>query len=225
MGGIFVLSLSAAANPSLLAAVTLILTRPRPKRLLLAYLVGAVLVSLTCGLLLVFLLAGTKTANTGKHTVSPIFDITLGALIVLGALWVASGRDHGLRAWRAERRQRATEKPTPRWKRTIDNGSLWGAFALGLVMTLPGAEYIAGMDILSKKQIGIALTVAVVVVFNVIQLVILEVPLVAYIVRPQSTDAAVERFNKWIRVRGRDVALVVVMVLGVALIVLGIANL
>jgi len=225
MGSIFVLSLSAAANPTLLAVVTLILTRPRPKPLLIAFLVGAVLISLTCGLLLVFVLAGTKTANTAKHTVSPIIDIALGAIIVLAALWVHSGRDRRLRAWRERRRQQTKDKPPPGWKRTINNASPWSAFVLGLVLTLPGAEYIAGMDILSKRHLGIAVVVAVVIAFNVIQLLIIEVPTVGYIVRPQTADAAVNRFNKLIRRRGHQIGLIAAVAIGAALIVLGIANL
>jgi hypothetical protein len=47
VGNIFLLSLVAAANASLLAAVTVMLFLPSPKRLLLGYLVGALLISLT----------------------------------------------------------------------------------------------------------------------------------------------------------------------------------
>ena len=225
MGSIFALSLWSAANPTLLAVVTLIVTRPRPKPLLLAYLVGAVLISLTCGLLLVFVLAGTQTANVAKHTISPSIDIALGALILLAALWVQSGRDRRLRAWREQRRQETKEKPPPRWKRTVNNASPWSAFVLGIVLTLPGAEYIAGMDILSKRHLGIAVVVAVVIAFNLIQLLIIEVPTVGYILKPQTADAAVERFNQWIRRRGRQIALIAAIAIGAALIALGIASL
>ena len=81
------------------------------------------------------------------------------------------------------------------------------------------------MDILSKRHLGIAVVVAVVIAFNVIQLLIIEVPTVGYIVRPQTADAAVERFNKWIRRRGHQVALIAAFAIGAALIILGIANL
>ena len=225
MGSIFVLSLSAAANPTLLAAVTLMLTRPRPKPMLLACLVGALLISITCGLLLVFLFAGTRTATTAKHTVSPIIDITLGALILGITFWVTSGRDRRLRTWRQRRRERAEGKPPPRWRRTIENGSPWAAFVLGIVLSLPGAEYVAGMDILSKQRVAIAVTVLVVLAFNAIQLLILEVPTVGYIAKPQATDAAVQRFTDWIHRDGHRLVVIAAAVIGVALIVLGVANL
>ena len=47
MGQVFVFSLTAALNPSLLAAVTLMLTLEKPKRLLSGYLVGAMVTSVT----------------------------------------------------------------------------------------------------------------------------------------------------------------------------------
>jgi hypothetical protein len=225
MGSIFVLSLSAAANPTLLAAVALMLTRPRPKPMLLAFLVGALLISVTCGLLLVFLFAGTRTASTAKHTVSPIVDITLGALILGITFWVASGRDQRLRAWRDRRREKAKDKPPPRWRRTIENGSPWTAFVLGIALSLPGAEYVASMDILSKQGVAIGVTVLVVVAFNAVQLLILEIPLLGYMVKPQSTEAAVERFTDWIRRHGHRLAVIVAVAIGVALILLGSFNL
>jgi Sap, sulfolipid-1-addressing protein len=90
MGHVFVFSLTAALNPTLLAAVTLMLTLPSPERLLLGYLLGAALTSVTCGLLLVFALPGTKTLSTAKHTVSPAIDITLGTLILVIVFVVAT---------------------------------------------------------------------------------------------------------------------------------------
>jgi hypothetical protein len=61
METVFVLSLTAALNPTLLTAVTVMLTLPNPKRLLSGYLLGAALTAITCGLLLVFLLSGSST--------------------------------------------------------------------------------------------------------------------------------------------------------------------
>jgi hypothetical protein len=154
VGRVFVFSLTAALNPSLLAAVTLMLTLASPKRLLLGYLLGAVVKSVTCGLLLVFVLSGTSTASTVKHTVNPIIDITLGALILLIIVRVGRGRYRRLRARRERKRERAANKPPPRWKRTLSKGSARDTFLVGVVLSLPGASYIAGMDELSKQHIS-----------------------------------------------------------------------
>jgi hypothetical protein len=54
------------------------------------------------------------------------------------------------------------------------------------------------MDELSKQHLGIAAKVGVVLVFIVIQLVIIEVPLVGYFISPDGTDAAIRRFRDFL---------------------------
>jgi hypothetical protein len=224
MGDVYVFALTAALNPTLLAAVTLMLTLERPKRLLLGYWLGAILTTITWGLVLVFAVSGS-TASTTKHTVSPAIDITLGALILVMAFVVATGRDHRRRARMERRREKATEKPVPRWKRTLSKGSARDTFVIGILLSFPGASFIAGMDQLSKQKIGTTATVLAVIAFGLIELLILEVPLVGYTVRPEWTEAAVKRFSDWLSRRGGRVALIGAFVVGALLIIRGLANL
>ena len=53
MGDIYFFALTAALNPTLLTATTVMLLLDHPKRLLLGYLLGALLTSLTCGLVII----------------------------------------------------------------------------------------------------------------------------------------------------------------------------
>jgi Sap, sulfolipid-1-addressing protein len=140
MGHVFVFSLTAALNPTLLAAVTVMLTLPSPERLLLGYLLGAMLTSVTCGMVLVFALPGTKTVTAAKHGVSPAIDLALGALILLIAFVVATGRDRRRQAWSEHRREKAKDKPPPRWKRTLSKGSARDTFVIGALLSFPGAS-------------------------------------------------------------------------------------
>ena len=79
---VFLLSLVAMLNPTLLAAVTVMLLLPNPKRLMLGYLLGAYTTSITLGLLIVFSLNGSSTESTSKHKVSPLEDIVVGTVVV-----------------------------------------------------------------------------------------------------------------------------------------------
>ena len=65
------LALVAMANPSLLAAVTVMLLLPNPKLLMAAYLLGAYTTSLTVGLVIVFSLHGSSFTSTSRHQISP----------------------------------------------------------------------------------------------------------------------------------------------------------
>lgn len=224
MGRVFTLSLTAALNPSLLAAVTIMLTLTSPRRLLSGYLAGAFITSLTCGMLLVFTLPNSSTSSTAKHTVNPVIDIVLGALILLVVFVVATGRDTRRRARSERKRERNKDKPPPHWKRLLSKGSARDTFLVGVLLSFPGASYIAGMDLLSKQKLGTAPTVLAVIGFNVIMLMLLELPLLGYATNPEWTDRAVASFNAFLSRRGARVAIIAATAIGLLLIVRGIVN-
>src|SRR5262245_57854471 len=57
-----------------------------PKRLLLGYLFGAALTSVTLGMVIVFALDGSSGATrTGQNAVSPATDLALGAILLVVA--------------------------------------------------------------------------------------------------------------------------------------------
>lgn len=221
MGRVFLFSLTAALNPTLLAATTLMLTLPRPKRLLLGYLMGAAITSVTCGLVLVFALPNSSTSSTAEHTVNPAIDFAIGGLLLLVAFVVGTGRDRRRREWSERRAEKAKDKPPPRWKRTLSKGSARDTFVIGILLSFPGGSYIAGMNALDKQNLSVALTVLAVLGFNLVMLLLLEVPLIGYTLAPESTQDRVERFSAWLSRSGGRAALIGTAVIGVALIVRG----
>jgi hypothetical protein len=224
MGRVFTFSLTAALNPTLLAATTVMLTLASPKRLLSGYLVGALLTSLTCGLLLVFSLNGSSTSSTAKHTVNPVLNIGLGAFILMIVFVVATGRDKRRQARSARKREEHKNQPPPRWKRQLSKGSARDTFLVGILLSFPGASYIAGMDLLSKQHVGTAETVLAVIGFNFIMFLLLELPLIGYATKPESTAATVAHFNRWLNRHGGRAALTASTTIGIILIGRGIIN-
>src|ERR1700709_2795696 len=105
MGDIFLLALVSAANPTLLAAVTLMLFLPSPKRLLLGYLAGALLTSLSIGFVIVFVVHDSGPARTARGTVSPSIDIAFGAILLLVAYVLHGGHDQRLKERRRQKRR------------------------------------------------------------------------------------------------------------------------
>ena len=225
MGKVFALALTAALNPTLLAATTVMLTLERPKRLLGGYWVGALLTSFTCGMVLVFALGSSSTSDTAQHKISPAIDLTLGALLLVVAYVVGTGRDRRRREWSARRKEKAKDKPPPRWKRQLSKGSARDTFVIGILLSFPGASYIAGMDRLSKQNLSVPLTVLSVIAFNLIMLALLEIPLIGFTVRPDETTTTVGRFNDWLTRRGGHVALIATVVIAVLLILKGLLSL
>jgi hypothetical protein len=181
--------------------------------------------SVTCGLVLVFALPNSSTSSTAQHSISPAIDITLGALLVLVVFVVGTGRDRRRRAWAERRHERTAEKPPPRWKRTLSKGSARDTFVIGMLLTFPGASYIAGMNELHKQHLDTATTVLTVLAFNLIMLILLEVPLLGYAIKPEATGVAVKRFSLWLSRNGARAAMIGAGALGAALILRGLLNL
>jgi len=93
------------------------LVLPSPKRLLLGYLLGAAMTSITLGLVIVFSLNGSSSAtSSAKHTINPAIDIVLGLLLLVIAFVIGTGRDTRRRARAERKRAAAATKAPPRWK-------------------------------------------------------------------------------------------------------------
>lgn len=222
MGEVVLLSFTSAFNPTLIAVTTLMLLLPNPKRLMIGYWFGAMLTSITLGLLIVFSLESSGLVSTTKHTLSPLADIVLGGLTLIIAAVLATGRDERYR----ERRTKKKEgKPPPRWQRELRRGTPRTTFVIGALLSLPGASYLAGLDRLSKLDYSTAVTVLIVLAFNLVMLILLELPMIAFAVAPEWTPAAIDRAKAWAGIHGRVYAERGFTVIGVLLIVKGVVGL
>src|SRR4051794_3855480 len=198
------------------------LVLPSPKRLLLGYLLGAMMTSISLGLVIVFALSGSSSAtSTAKHTINPVVDIVLGALILVIVFVVATGRDTRRRARGERKRAAAVSKAPPKWKQALSGGSARTTFVVGALLTLPGASYLAGLSLIAKQDLPTGGTVLTIIAFNVVMLMLLEIPLVGYAISPEATATRVQRFGDWLSRSGGRIALIVAFAVGLALIVRG----
>jgi hypothetical protein len=220
VGKVFFFSLTAAFNPTLLAATTVMLLLPKPKRLLLGYLLGAFLTSVTLGLVIVFSLQDSGAVSTTQNTLSPAADFTLGGILLLLAIVLQRGGDERLRE-RRRRKQAGKPQKEPRWRQFLSKGSARDTFIVGALLTLPGGSYLAGLDAIGKQDLNTVETVLTVLGFNLVMLALLELPLIGYTFAPDWTPRAVERFKDWVGRRGRRVAIVGSAAVGAALVVRG----
>src|SRR3954453_7988986 len=184
-------------NPTLLAAVTVMMLLPEPKRLMLGYLLGSYLTSISVGLLIAFSLHGSSTVESGRTTFSPAEDLVFGAIALIVGLVLRSELGE-------ERRRRKKESEKESWpERMLGSGSPKIAFAVGALLSFPGASYLVALNRLVHLDTGGGATVFLVVFFCLIQALLLEAPLVGYAISPQRTQEAVDRFRNWLSERGR----------------------
>ena len=114
MADIYVWAFTAALNPVLLGATTVMLLLDHPKRLLLGYLLGAMMTSITLGLVIVFAVDGSSGGtSTAQNTLSPAADLALGGILLVVAYLIRPGRvprEEGRIADRRRRRQEAKKQ-------------------------------------------------------------------------------------------------------------------
>jgi len=220
---IFVLALIVMFTPTLLAAVTIMMLLPNPKRLMLGYLLGAYTTSITCGLLIVFSLHGSGSTSTA-HAMGPFEDLVLGALALLIAYVLGTGRDEPLQERRRHRKEKKEEegKAKESWPdRMLGRGSARVTFVVGALLTFPGVSYLAAMDRIARLDLPDPVTALIVIVFCLFQLLLLEVPLLGFAFAPERTKKAVEGFRAWLARDGRQVAVWVAGIAGGLLILRG----
>lgn len=226
LGSIIGLSLLAMFNPTLLAAVTVMMLLPNTKKLMLGYLLGAYLTSISLGLAIVFSLHGSGSVESARHTLSPLEDIVVGLIALIVGFVLQTGRAAELRERRQRRKEeKAGEKKQSLPERLLGRGSARVTFAVGVVLTFPGVSYLAALDRMAKLDWATLPTALLVVGFCVMQQMLLELPLVGYAVAPDWTQDAVVRFRDWLGRNGRRVAANGAVVIGVLLLGRGLITL
>ncbi len=80
-------------------------------------------------------------------------------------------------------------------RRSWDRSSCWRC---ALIVGIPGVSYLTAMDLLARQHVSTFAAVLVVLAWNVIMLLVLEGPIVAYALGPQSTAKAVTGLKNWL---------------------------
>jgi hypothetical protein len=217
MGRTFLLALLAALNPTLLGATTVMLLLSNPGRLMLGYLLGAMMTSVTLGVVIVFSLQDSSVVNDAQNTINPAVDIALGAVALVVARVLGPGRTH-----KARRPPPEKPKAPPRWQTKLSQSSPRGAFVVGALLTLPGASYLAGLRQIADLNYADAVTVLLVIAFNLVMLMLIELPLLGFAFAPDWTRRQVAAAKGFAARHGRRAAAYALGVIGAALIIKGV---
>jgi hypothetical protein len=214
-----VLAVGAMISPAIFAAVLLILTRPHPRWLLFAYFAGALLVSVGLGVALV---TGLQASGALKgHVLSPSVELAVGGLALLAAWVVGTGRTPK----RLRERQRKHAGQDPWTERVLSRGSIPLAFAIGLLMNLPGGFYLVALKDIAERHPSTGSAILRVLAFNMIMLIPIEAPLLGFIVAPERSEALSKRLGKWLERNARTLVLAVAALGGAYLVLSGLGRL
>lgn len=223
MVNVLVLAAASAVSPTILAVVIVILHRPRPRRLLAAYLFGGMLTSIAVGVAIVTSLQELEVLSGSNPAADPAVNFTVGLLALIVAYVLHTDRDAALEQRRRERRESRPARD-PWSQRVLSRGTAPIAFAVGVALNLPGAFYLVALKDIAQGQHTTASQVFAVVLFNLIMFVLAEVPLAGYFIAPETTERKVEALNRWMGSHARQIVIALSTVMGIYLVARGVAG-
>lgn len=206
---LFVMAAAVSLEPFRVAMTVVMLNRPRPALQLAAFLCGGYAMGLSVGA--VALLAVESRLPQSAHFTLPRVQIAIGvlALVAAAALAGTTGR----------------ERTPPAWLTGLLTGpSLWVAGVAGLGIALPSLDYLAALAVIAAGTTEQATRLTAVLVFNVVAFTSVQVPLLACLLAPERTRAAMTRLDGWMRARRRRAAATLLAAVGVVLLAVGLAG-
>lgn len=206
---VLVMAIAVSLEPFRVGMTVLMLNRPRPTLQLIAFLAGGFAMGLTVGLVVIFAFRPVTLASA--HFTLPTVQIAIGILALVVAALLAL---------------KVMPAPTlPTLPARVRGPSLWVAGAAGLGIALPSIDYLAALAVIVASEAATSTQVAALLVFNGVAFAFVELPLLAYLVAPARTRAAMTALNDWIRSRRRRGVAAVLAVIGAVLLVAGLVGL
>jgi hypothetical protein len=138
----------------------------------------------------------------------PTVQIVIGTMALIAAAWLAT----------------TTGRPRtpPEWlTRLLGGQSLWVAGAAGLGIALPSVDYLAALAVIAAGTSTPATRMTALLAFNVVAFALVEIPLLAYLIAPQRTLAAMTGLHQWIRARQRREVAGLLTIVGGVLVTAG----
>jgi hypothetical protein len=208
-----VLALTTVVRPTGVAAVAALLTAARPHRLLVAYVVVGMAFSMTVGVLVVVVLAGTADAR-GRGIGRPLLDAALGVAALAYALATAVG-------WLPRAQPPAPDGRAARLRGRLKALSPAGAGVAGVLTHLPGLIYLAALNAIAASATGIPDAVLQVLAYNLIWFSAAIAALVLALRRPDLPQLLLAAAASWIGQHRRVLVAAISAGVGAYLLVTG----
>jgi hypothetical protein len=212
------LALLAAISPTALLVSAVFLGSANPRRTVMLYLAGAIVVTAVMGALVFVVLRSTHLSRPHYHQTRYGLRLGLGLLLLLAGGWLLR---------RAERRMRqpAPEQHQGLISRMIARPGPKTAFLTGLVVYSPSLTFVAAIQVVATSRASVAASVAAIVVVVVITLAFVWLPLALYLVMPERTSRVLTGFNGWLRAHGQRLLAGALLLGGVVVTIDGILGL
>lgn len=208
-------ALLAAVNPSALLIGAAYLGSANPRKTVVFYLAGAIIMTAGLGVILLVAIRAGGLSQIGNRT--PRYGLRLG----LGVAALVAGVVVARREPKAAPATTDASAKQGRMARLISRPSPLTAVIVGILLFYPSAGLIAAVQVIatSNDSVGLeALGVTLIVLVNVL---VIWVPLLVHLIAPDATTRWLRAFDDWLRAHKRTIVIVGLAAVGVILIVNG----
>lgn len=240
-GTLLAIAVWVSIDPTRLVVGGILMSRPRPRRNLLAYWLGGLAVGVTPGVGALILLHGSlllvmeNVRSTVASFTGGYFQIAVGVFALLIAAVVSAGFPARLHTGSAiyggaastpalQPKTTAAARMRARMRRALQGGNPWVAFGIGLVTTMPPADYLVVLILIVSSGAAIGIQLGAVVTFTVVVLVLVEVPLVSYLVMPAKTHLAMLQLQAWAAIHRRRLLVAFPAAVGLMFVTAGMSS-
>lgn len=214
------LAVIAAISPTALLVAAVFLGAANPRRTVLLYLSGAIVMTVVMATIVFVALRGGHLYKPQQRQARYGLRLGLGVLLLL-----AAGFYRHRRRKPAESANAAKTKDKGLVNRMIARPGPKAAFLVGLVVYSPSLTFVAAVQAVATSTESVAESVAVLVLVIVITLLCVWVPFVLYLLRPERAGPLLQSFNAWLRTHGRQIMTGALVLGGLVLTVDGITGL
>jgi hypothetical protein len=238
------LALPIAVDPVRLGFNVLLISRPRPAQNLLVYWIGCAFGGLVLLLVPILTLHFTPlfssfvhdVANPAKPANSTVrhIEIVMGVLVLSVAALMAvrffarqrarlpAPDANGANAVADAKAPNAVTRLLSRATNAWEGGALWVALAIGLVAAPNPSLVVFGLATIVPSGATMATQIGAAAVFVVETLTLVEIVLLTNLVAPTRTEVLLRRLHDWARSYRRQVLVVMLTFVGLALVAQGV---
>jgi hypothetical protein len=211
------LAVLAAVSPTALLVMAVFLGSANPRSTALAYVAGAMIMTVIMAVTVLLVLRGIGLNQPRER--EPRYGLRLGLGILAlatGVFLLRRGLPQPASPDQAQQKQkqgligRLTAHPRPGL-----------AFVTGLILFLPSATFVASVQVVASANASTEITALALIVVVAISALIVWLPLLGYLAKPEATVRRLRMLNAWLRAHGRAITVYGLLIGGIVLIISG----
>lgn len=205
-----------AISPTALLVAAVFLGTIHPRRTVLSYLAGALIMTAVMAAIVFVALRAGDLYNPHQQQSRYGLRLALGVVLLAAGLYLLR---------RGQRSSEPGKENTRMISRLITTPGPKEAFIVGVLLYTPSLPFVAAIQVVATSSEHVGVSIAAILLVIVVTLAFVWAPLLLFLLRPERTISLLSSVNGWLRSRGYMLAVGALLIGGVALTINGILGL